>query len=552
MLSLTRRVRSLRRYRQVVTVLARHGFGSALEYLQVDRRLSLPPGSLQNGSESQLSPAEHLRTALEELGPTYVKLGQILSTRPDLLPPALSSELRKLQSEVPPNDWSEMKGVIESGLDRPIEDVFSFVEPQPIGAASLSQVHAAVLLDGTEVVIKVQRPNVEQTIEADLEILHDLAALAQRTPLGEIYHPLEVLDDFATTLRNELDYRREGRNADKFRANFANDRHLYVPAIYWDYTTQRVIVMERLHGIKIDDLKALDEAGIDRQEVAHNAARIAIKQVMEDGFFHADPHPGNYFVLEGGRIAVVDFGMVGSLSEEDRLNLVRLYVATIRQDARGVVDLLLRMGAISLHTDRAALERALERMIAKYRGLTLEETSFSEFWHDLTAIVYAHHVRLPADLWLMGKTLAMLEGVGRQLDPRFDLFKASEPFVSKLAVHAWLPRLSPQEMLANVDTWNYLLREVPHLGISLLRQLERGRLPLEVKVGGNKESLDRLDKLITRLSLSILVAAFIISLPLLMPAAQQNPSLSTLVLLGFIASLLLGLWLLFSMVRGGR
>jgi ubiquinone biosynthesis protein len=552
MLSLARRVRSLRRYRQVATVLARHGFGSALEYLQVDRRLSLPPGSLQNGSESQLSASEHLRTALEELGPTYVKLGQILSTRPDLLPPALGQELRKLQSEVPPNDWEEVKGVVQEELGRPLEEIFISVDPQPIGAASLSQVHAAILLDGAEVVIKVQRPHVQETIEADLEILHDLASLAQRTPLGEIYHPLEVLEDFAATLRNELDYRREGRNADKFRANFENDRHLYIPAIYWDYTTSRVIVMERLYGIKIDNINALEEAGYDRQEIALNAAKIAIKQVMEDGFFHADPHPGNYFVQEGGRIAVMDFGMVGSLSEEDRLNLVRLYVATIKQDSRGIVDLFLRMGAISLHTDRMALERAIERMISKYRGLALEETSFSEFWHDLTAIVYSHHVRLSADMWLMGKTLAMMEGVGRQLDPKFDLFKASEPFVSKLAVHVWLPHLSPQEMLANIDTWSYLLREVPHLGISLLRQLERGRLPLEVKVGGNKESLDRLDKLITRLSLSILVAAFTISLPLLMPAAQQNPSLSNLVLLGFIASLLLGLWLLFSMVRGGR
>lgn len=545
----TRRVRSLQRYRQVVSVLARHGFGSALEYLSVHRRLSLPRAELQIEVEPLHSPAEHLRLAMEELGPTFVKLGQVLSTRADLLPEPFIEELRKLQDSLTPAPWEEIRAVMAQELGRPPEEVFQSLDPNPIGSASLSQVHAAVLPDGAEVAIKVQRPGVRELVETDLEILHDLAALAQRTPLGELYDAEAVAEDIAFTLLNELDFRREGRNAEQFRKNFADEPQVHIPLIYWEYTTPRMLVMERLHGIKVDEVDTLRAAGHDTHQIALDASRLIIKEVLEDGFFHADPHPGNYLVEPDGRIGVLDFGMVGALSEEDRINLTRLYVAVIRQDAYAILNVFARMGALSSRTDRPRLIRATERLIGKYRGRTLKESSFAEFWSDLTEVMRQHHVRLPTNLWLVGKTLAMLEGIGRRLDPDYDLFAVSEPFVRRLAKWAWRPHFSTRDLLEQLDTWRYLMRELPILVMQWLQGVERGKVPVEAQIGASPETLDRLDAMITRLSLSILVAAFIVGLALLLPATREIPFAPALTFLGFLAATLLGVWLLISILR---
>jgi ubiquinone biosynthesis protein len=544
-----RRVRSLQRYRQVVGVLARHGFGSALEYLSVHRRLAMPRTELLPDIEPLHSPAEHLRLALEELGPTFVKLGQVLSTRSDLLPEPFIEELRKLQDSVPPAPFEAIRAVMEQELGRPPEEVFSTLDPNPIGSASLSQVHAATLPDGTEVAIKVQRPHIRELIETDLEILHDLAALAQRTPIGEMYEVEVVAEDVAFLLLNELDFRREAHNAEQFRKNFAEEPQVHIPQIYWDYTTARMLVMERLRGIKVDEVEALRAAGYDTHQIALDASRLIIKEVLEDGFFHADPHPGNYLVEPDGRIGVLDFGMVGTLSEDDRLNLMRLYVAVIRQDSYAILNVFARMGALSSRTDRPRLIRATERLISKYRGRTLKESSFAEFWSDLTEMMRQHHVRLPTNLWLVGKTLAMLEGIGRRLDPDYDLFAVSEPFVRRLAKQAWRPHLSPRDLLEQLDTWRYLAREVPLLVLQWLQGVERGKVPVEAQIGASPETLDRLDAMITRLSLSILVAAFIVGLALLLPATREIPFAPALTFLGFIAATMLGVWLLVSILR---
>ncbi|MBW1939599.1 MAG: AarF/ABC1/UbiB kinase family protein, partial [Deltaproteobacteria bacterium] len=303
-----------------------------------------------------VAPAEHLRLALEELGPTFIKIGQILSTRPDLLPPEYIAELSKLQDAVPPAPWDEIHAIIRTELKCEIEELFAEIEPEPMAAASLAQVHAAHLKDGSPVVVKVQRPHILETIHADLEILHDLASLVQKTPLGEMYNPVEVVSDFAFTLMNELDYLREGRNADRFRQNFADESHLYIPRVYWEYTTSHVLVLEWIRGIKIDDIAALDAAGYDRKKIALHSARIIIKEVLEDGFFHADPHPGNLVVMPGEVIGAMDFGMVGYLHERDRTQLIRLYIVSISLDANGIAAQLIQMGFVRRSLDRSALE----------------------------------------------------------------------------------------------------------------------------------------------------------------------------------------------------
>jgi ubiquinone biosynthesis protein len=545
----TRRVRSLQRYRQVASVLARHGFGGALEYLSVHRRLALSKDELRAPAEPLESPAQHLRAAMEELGPTFIKLGQILSTRSDLLPDPFIEELRKLQDNAPAEPWATMHPLIEAELGRPLDEVFRDIDPEPIGAASLSQVYAATLHDGTPVAVKIQRPNLREVVELDLEILHDLAHLAQRTQLGELYDPETVAEDFAFTLLSELDYRREMRNAEQFRRNFADTPEVHIPQFYPEYCTERLLVMERLEGIKVDDVDALRAAGHDTREIALHASRLIIKEVLEDGFFHADPHPGNYLILRDGRIGVLDFGMVGVLNEDDRLNLTRLYVAIVRLDTHGILNVFARMGAFTRFTDRQKLARAAERVLNKYRGRTLKESQFTEFWADLTELCRHYNLRLPSNLWLVGKTLVMLEGIGRQLDPEYDLFAVSRPFVRQLSKTAWLPTPSMQEVVEQVDTWRYLLREMPAMLMQWLQSVERGKVPVEAQIGATQETLDRLDAMITRLSLSMLVAAFIVGLALLLPATRDIPYGTTLTIIGFVGATVLGVWLLISILK---
>ncbi len=552
-----RSVRHLRRYREIVEVMGRHGFGQLVDLLQLRSYLALPRWLLRRGrSAPALGAPQRLRLALEELGPTFVKLGQILSTRPDLIPPAYIAELARLQDTVPPEPWEPIRAQIEVELGAPPEELFASFERVPIAAASLSQVHAATLPDGTEVVVKVQRPDIRETIETDLEILFDLARLLQEhTPLGEIYDLPEIAEDFASTLRAELDFYREGRNADRFRANFAGEPYLYIPRVYWDYTTRRVLVLERIHGIKIDQIEALDAAGYDRYRIGLHAARIIIKEVLEDGFFHADPHPGNFVVMPGEVIGAMDFGMVGYLSRRERADLIRLYIVSVRLDEEGIVEQLIRMGAATGRVDRAGLQRDIARLLRKYHGLPLKEIRAREVVEEVMPIAFRHHLHLPSEYWLLGKTLAMMEGVGLQLAPDFDMFAVSEPYVRRFvwqmaSPHSWGP-----SVLRGINDWAELLGLLPRVGSQLLTRAERGELEVTIRHKELDQALVRLDRLANRISISVLLAALIVGLALLVPAfnlARQWGLATTLVIAGFVGASLLGLWLMFSIWRSRK
>jgi len=397
------RASHLDRYRKIVSVFTRHGFDSFLANLQLKRRISLPPRMLKPDTRLQQTPAEHLRLALEELGPTFVKMGQIISTRPDFLPPDFIEELSKLQDSVPPNPWEDIRAVLVDEMGGEPEQIFEQIDPLPLAAASLAHVHTATLKSGEEVVVKVQRPDIQATIETDLEILKDLASLAKRTAWGERNHPDELVEEFSFTLHNELDYRREGRNADRFRTSFAGHDTVYIPKIYWNYSTRRVLVMERIHGFKIDDIAALDEAGYDREQVALNAANIIFKEVLQDGFFHADPHAGNFVAMPGEVIGMMDFGLVGELTECDRNCLIRLYIHAIALDTDSLIDVLIRMGAIHSGVDSLRLKHDLDRLFGKYAGLPFKDIRTQEFLEEFTSISSRHNLPIPANLWLLGK-----------------------------------------------------------------------------------------------------------------------------------------------------
>ena len=552
------RPRHLRRYRHIAEVLTRHGFGALVTQLGLAGQLDLPRRILRQEvrPEDETTPAQHVRLALEELGPTFVKLGQILSTRPDLLPPDFIIELSRLQDEVPPAPWEESRPVIESALDQTIAETFFVFDPTPIASASLAQVYGAILPDGSEVVVKVQRPGIEEAINTDLDILHDLARLAQeRTFLGEYYDLVDLAEEFSASLRAELDYRREGRNADRFRQNFTGEAHLYVPKVYWDYSTRKVLVQERIYGIKINNLEALKNAGLSRQQLAKHSARFIIKAVLEDGFFHADPHPGNLLVLPDNVIGLIDFGTVGRLSSTDRSNLIRLYIVAIQLDAESIVEQLVRMGVAGWHLDHKALQRDIQRILLKYHDLPLNDISTRELLDEIQPLIYRYRLRLPSDLWLLVKTFAVMEGVGRALAPDFDIFEFSQPYVARFLRRLWLPSEWGPPLLRNATAWADLLSHLPRSASRIINQVERGQLGLQLNQPALDRATVRLDHIANRMIVGLLLSALIVALALLIPSLNLTwPwSLFTwIVVVSFAVMNFLALWLIISILRSGR
>lgn len=552
MFSTLRSVRHWHRYREIVGIFFRHGFDFAFDQLEPDwhslrRVLRLPARKKLSPAPGEL--ALHFRLALEELGPTFIKFGQILSTRPDLLPPVYIAELSKLQDNVPPAPWEMIRETLVQELGVEPEQVFTTIYPQPMAAASLAQVHAATLPGGHEVVVKVQRPGITAVISTDLEILSSMAARAQTTQWGKVYDFVSMANDFAFILRNELDYRREGRNADRFRKNFVHESHLYIPHIYWEYSSQRVLVLERIHGIKIDDIPALDAADYDRHRVAVHSARVIIKEVLEDGFFHADAHPGNYNVLPGEVIGAMDFGMVGYVKDRDRLDLIRLYLVAVALDADGIVDQLIRMGAAGADVDRTGLARDIGRLLNKYYALPLKDIRAREVVEEIMPIAFQHHLHLPSDLWLLGKTLAMMEGVGLQLDPDFDVFAVAQPFVQRLLWNMAIPNAGwVRAALLGGANWGELFNRLPRAGYRMLERIERDE-PFRIHLDDTDRIINRLDRLITRLSLSILVGALIVGLAFLVSSTSPNSWVQWTIIGGLVAIISLGIWLFISLFR---
>jgi len=551
-----RSIRHLQRYSEIVTVFARHGFGFLFTRLEPGPRnwFRRPWRAPEPKAQPQIDElAVHFRLALTELGPTFIKFGQILSTRPDVLPLSFIAELSKLVDSVSPEPWEKLRARLAQELGQEPENLFASIDPNPIASASLAQVHAAVLPDGQEVVIKIQRPNISTVIDTDLEILASLAASAQSSSLGKIYDFTGIADDFSFTLRNELDYQREGRNADRLRESFSHKKNLlYVPRVYWELSTRQVLVMERISGIKISEIRALEAAGYDRHKIALNSASATVKQILEDGFFHADPHSGNYLILPGEVIGLVDFGKVGYLRDKDRMDLIRLYIVAIEMDVDGIIDQLVRMGAVQEDVDRNRLAYDLSRFLNKYYGVPIKYVRARELIDEITAITFRHHLRLPATWWLVGQTIVMLEGIGLQLDPDFDVFEAAAPHIKVLLKDLLLPHGDwARTVLMDGANWGELLHRLPRVGSRLLERLERNE-PFRMEVKDLERILSQINRLVTRLALSLLVAAFVVGLPILLQLTTPGSLPNWLIVLSLIPIIGAGLWLAISLLTTPR
>lgn len=552
------RPRHVARYREIVSVFARHGFGAVITQLGLDTRLDIPRRLIRRGAEEseRVPPAVRLRLALEELGPTFIKLGQIASTRPELVPPSVSKELNNLQDNVPPAPWERIKPLIEQELGRPLEQVFLAFDPTPIASASLAQVYPALLPDRTEVVVKVQRPSVERTVETDLEIIHEIARLVKERLSGAVpFDPVDMADEFATALREELDYRREGRNADRFRENFADEEHLYVPRVYWEYTSGKLMVQERIKGIKIDDIAALNAAGHDRDQIALNASRLIIKEVLQDGFFHADPHPGNMLILPGNVIGLLDFGTVGYLDDRDKANLIRLYIGVIQFDTTAIVTQLIRMGIASPSVDEEGLERDLRRLLRKYKGMPLKDISASELLGEIQPIIYEYRLNVPSDYWLLIKTLVIMEGVGKQLAPEFDVFEVSGPYVRRFLIKLALPTTWGPDALRSVGGWAAFLNDFPQQTTRLLSRIERGQIEFQVRAPATDNLARQVSWAANRIIQAILIGSLVVGLALVLPSIDLTwpwGIVTWLAVAAFAVAVVQAFWLLWSLWRSSR
>ena len=412
---------SLGRALQVAEVLARQELWYLVEALDLGR---LVPRHAGHAGHPRDAPAHEqpvrLRLALAELGPTFMKLGQMLALRPDLLPPAYQIELAKLQDAAPTLPLAAVRETVAAELGQPPERAFAIFEPTPLAAASIGQAHRATLRDGTQVVVKVRRPGAAEQIDEDLKLLHSLAAAASRRwTAARQYDLVGLAEEFDRALRAELDYLREGRNAERFARNFAGDGTVHIPGVRWETTTARVLTLERVVGCKVTDGAGLDAAGVERAALADRGARLVLKMVFEDGFFHADLHPGNLFVEGGGRLGLIDFGLVGTVDARTRATLARLLLAVARQDAEGVVDAFLELDAAQQPVDRAAMGREITPLLARLQEQPAAEIAVGPLLTDLFGVVLRHQLVLPADLALLVKPLAMAESLGEQLDPAF-------------------------------------------------------------------------------------------------------------------------------------
>lgn len=498
---------------QIATVLSKHGLGWLIEQfgspIPVPRSRRPPTG--------HLPVPVRLRLALEELGPTFIKLGQILSTRDDLLPPEYLEQLALLRDRVPAVPTEAIVAEIERAFGRPLAELYAHFDPTPLASASIGQVHAARLPTGTAVIVKVRKPGIVDLIEEDLAILRELAGFAsRRSRLADFYDLVGLVEEFAWTIRGELDYRREGRNADRLRTLVAHRTDIVIPRVYWSRTTETVLTMRRIDGIPIDRVDELDRAGIDRHALAVRAAQFILECIFVHGFFHADPHPGNFAVLPGGSIVVYDFGMVGRLDARQRHELLDALIAVIRSDLDALIDALSRLGIVRHETDRPALRRDLQHIIDRYYGLAVSEYRFAAIADDLFRFIRRWRLTLPPELSLLAKTLSMHEGVAQRLDPSFQPFAVAEPYIRRLLLERYLPQAWLPGMMRTIEEGARQVSELPRRVDRLLRRLEQAELEVTMHLAELPEVTHRLTTIINRLIVAILLAAASISFALVL------------------------------------
>jgi ubiquinone biosynthesis protein len=506
-----------RRYREIARVFARHGFADVLDRVHARRWLERLPRWLHHPNQPALTPERRLRLAFEELGPTFVKFGQALSVRSDVLPAPLVQELTALQDAVPPLPMPEVIRCLEQELGAPISSVFATIDPTPLGSASIAQVHQATLLSGEQVAIKVRRPGLVKTIESDIAILEQLARLlVRRVPVAALYDPPALVAQFARTIRLEQDLAREGRIIERFAENFAGDDRFVFPRVHWPHTSAGLLVLERIDGVRLADIIERKPPGFDLHVIARRGADALLKQVLVDGLFHADPHPGNILVKPANVVCLLDFGIVGYLDRRSRDKVAALLRACARRDA---VTAARALGAIVQpleDIDYPLLEQDVADILEAYVGARLGDIPLVDIWTRVSDLISRHRLRLPPNLTLLVKALVTIEGVGRSLDESFRMFEHAAPFVERLIER----RLTPQHVARRAAQTSAelasTLSTLPEDVMDLLNRLRSGRLNLQISHPESHELAEAMLVAAARFGQALLGAAALIGIAVMM------------------------------------
>jgi len=550
--------RDMGRLNQILGVLIRHGFGDSVRRLGLADRLESAGHALKwdhAADLARLEPQVQVRLAIEELGPTFVKLGQILAGRADLFGPDYIAEFEKLHSHVPAVPLETLRPQLREDLGGEPEDVFARFDPEPLAAASIAQVHRAQLKDGTEVVVKIRRPGITDTIEADLRLLARIAAVVEaEMPNLKPYRPQQLVRELARSLKRELDLASECRNAERIAANLAPLPWIVVPKVHWQHTKERVNVQDFVGGVAGHDLAALDIKGLDRNLLAQRGSQAVLKMIVQDGFFHADPHPGNVFYLEGNRIAFIDFGMVGRLSERRREELLNLLLGLVERNAHTVADVLLDWADDEHGVHLGTLETEIEAFVDQYHGTPLAQLNLGQMLADVTTILREHHLGLPSDMALLIKAFITLEGMGRGLDPEFHMTTEALPLLRQVVRARYQPKVVATRAWQTLRRTLAVAEQLPHDVSRLLRNARRGRVHVGIELAHLKRVGDQIDRAANRLTMALVIAALIIGSSIVM-TVKGGPTLFGLPAFGFIgfaSAFVGGLWLVRAIWRSSK
>lgn len=550
---ISRTYRHINRYREIVAILVKYGFGDALEKLVLQKHLDFGRNFILGKAAvetARLSHSERMRMAVEELGPTFVKFGQMLSTRPDLAPPDLIRELEKLQESVPSFSTENARQIIEEELGSPIDVLFTDFMDSPLASASIAQVHKAVLPEGDTVAIKVQRPDIDKIIEVDLEIMLHLATLVERHfKEADVFDPVGTVKEFARVIRKELDFRLEAANIEHFLINFQSDRTIHVPHVYRELSSSKVLTMEFIGGYKVSEITR-----INPKVVASRGSDLVLKQIFIDGFFHADPHPGNIRILENNVICFLDYGMMGVLSKEHREHLADILVGIITKDASRITKTLLKLSKYNKVEDTESLESDIVELIEIYSACPLKELEIGNLLQRIGSMVTEYHLKLPRDFYLLAKALVTIEGVGRKLDPDFNAVEHANPFAKKLIRERMSPRRLIEDLVNSALDARLLMHDLPFEAREILRLMKRGEAKIRFEHEGLDPMLKTLDQIANRMVFAVVLASLVIGSALIVlsgipPKWHEIPVIG---IAGFLTAGMIGFWLLFSIIRHGK
>ncbi|MBN2105173.1 AarF/ABC1/UbiB kinase family protein [bacterium] len=556
--NLKKSIQHLGRYREIISILLKYGFEDVIDQLNVDIALKkIRSKSLKRAQEphQNKSRPERVRLALEELGPTFIKLGQMLSTRYDLLPVAYVSELRKLQDKVPPFPADESIRIIEEELGQSVRTIFKSYDKEPVAAASIAQVHRACTQSGEEVVVKVMRPDIIEIIQRDIPILKDLAGLIERyIPESHVFDPSGLVSQFKKWISEELNFIQEGRNIHRFKTNFTDDETVYVPAVFWKCTTERVLTLEYIEGIYIDQVESLKKSGLDPVQIAKNGTLFVLRQIFEYHFFHGDPHPSNLLVLPDQRIAPLDYGLMGRLDDELVSEIGELLRGIIRNDALMIVHTLINLNRLKTDVDRETLRIDVSDLLARYHAVPLHMLKFGNFFNDLVKVIRDNRIQFPRSLYLMGKAQMVMESIAQKLDPKFDIISTAKSYFTSTMIGRAEAEKFFRNMTLMWEDYTDLLVVAPRMLTQILKKARWGQMGINLHHMRIDDILNEMDRFANRLSFSMIIASLVVGSSLVVQI-DKGPKLWDLPIFGLIGFLLagiMGLWLVFNILRSGH